>query len=67
MGIDTRFSFFKKPWLLNIEPPVRRFRCPRGCSWTEFKLACGGVEPVNIVIDKMSRKIANEYGPRNEP
>ena len=51
---------------MNIEPPVRRFRCPRGYSRTEFDLACGGVEPVDIVINKMSRKIAIEYGPRNE-
>jgi hypothetical protein len=52
--------------LVNIEPPVRRRRSPWRSSWTEFKFPCLQVEPVDIFINKNSRKVSEECGPRNK-
>jgi streptogramin lyase len=52
--------------LVNIEPPVGRRRSPWRSSWTEFKIPRLRVEPVDIFVNKMSRKVSEECGPRNE-
>jgi streptogramin lyase len=54
--------------LANIEPPVGRRRSPSPwrSSWTEFKFPCLQVEPVDIFVNKMSRKISEECGARDE-
>ena len=51
---------------VNVEPPVRRSRHPWKFSWTEFKFASVEVEPVDVLINKLSRKIAKEFRSRNE-
>ena len=52
--------------LLEVEPPVRGSRRPRESSGTELELASAQVKPMDVFMDKMSRKIFDEYGPRNE-
>jgi hypothetical protein len=49
-----------------VEPPVRGSRCPRKSSRTELELAGAQVKPMDVFINKMSRKISDEYGPWNE-
>jgi len=49
-----------------VEPPVRSIRHPWRFSWTEFEFPGLQVEPVDIFIDKMFRKIAEEFGTWNE-
>jgi len=49
-----------------VEPPVRNIWRPRRFSWTEFQFPRLQVEPVDIFIDKMFRKIAEEFGTWNE-
>lgn len=48
------------------EPPVMRFLTPWRSSWAEFEFPCLQVEPVDIIVDKMSGKVSEECGPRNE-
>ena len=56
--VGTRFGY--------VEPPVIPFRSPWIFSWTEFEFPCLQVEPVDIFVNKMSRKVSKECGPRNE-
>ena len=51
---------------LQVEPPVRGSRRPRESSRTELELASAQVKPMDVFINKMSRKIFDEYGPWNE-
>jgi len=52
--------------LVNIEPPVGRRRSPWRSSWTEFEFPCLQVEPVDIFVNKMPRKVFEECGLRNK-
>jgi len=52
--------------VLQIEPPVRGSRCPRESSRTELELASLQVKPMDIFMDKMSRKIVDKFDPWNE-
>ena len=57
--------FFRDIGSLNIKSPIRVFRHPQGRSRTELQLARAQVEPVNVFIDKLPGKVAQEYGARN--
>jgi hypothetical protein len=51
---------------MNIEPPVRRARCPWKSSWTKFEFTRVTVEPVSVFINKMSGEVAEKFGPWDE-
>jgi hypothetical protein len=36
---------------VDVKPPVGRFMCPRGSSWTEFELARAQVQPMDVIVD----------------
>jgi hypothetical protein len=51
---------------VNVEPPVRRSRCPWKFSWTEFKFTRVEVKPVRVFINEMPREITKKCGPWDE-
>ena len=60
------FSLFWNTELLQAEVPVGRARRPWGTNWTEFELASAQVEPMDVIVNKMLRKIVGKYRPWNE-
>jgi hypothetical protein len=51
---------------LDVEPPIRVSRQPRESDWVEFELTGAQIEPVDVIIDEVSREITQEDRLRNE-